>query len=376
MLDFAFKNIKRRKARTILTTLGIIVGITAIVALGSLSEGLGLMVNEELGAVAGKIILTEAGASMTSGYQGSDITPEQISMVSEISGVEEVVPMVFYMPPFGPGAGGPPTFAVIGIELDKLEHFIGKEIVVEDGRKPDDDEREVALVGYMLRDTMNVRVGDFYTYREKDFEVVGIAEETGISDVDMSYIVPLADLQDALGTDNYQVAYAVLEDPDAAEDIADEIEDADDTIDALTFTDISRQVSGIIDQISLFTIGIGAIAAFVGGLGVLNTMIMAVMERKREIGVMKAIGATRKFILMQILSESTMLSLIGGLVGLFLGWMGSFAVSAFTGGFIEAVVTPGLALGAIGFAMLLGFVGGLYPAWKATKLDPVEALRG
>lgn len=375
MLDFAFKNIKRRKARTILTTLGIIVGITAIVALGSLSEGLGMMVNEELGAVAGKIILTEKGANMAAGYQGSDITPEQLSLVEEISGVEEVVPMVFYMPPFGPGAGVP-SFAVIGIDMDKLEYFIGEEIMVEDGRKPDEDEREVALAGIMLKETMNVRVGDFYTYKEKDFEVVGIAEETGISDVDMSYIVPLEDLQDALGIENYQVAYVVLEDPDAAEDIADQIEDTDDTIDAMTFTDIARQVSSIIDQISLFTIGIGAIAAFVGGLGVLNTMIMAVMERKREIGVMKAIGATRKFILIQILSESTMLSLIGGLVGLFLGWIGSFAVSSFTGGFIETVVTPGLAFGAIGFAMLLGFVGGLYPAWKATKLDPVEALRG
>jgi len=375
MLDFALKNIKRRKTRTILTTLGIVIGIAAIVALGSLSEGLGIMVTEELGAVAGKIIITQKGAGMASGYIGSDITPEQLSMVSEISGITEVVPMVFYIPPFGPGAGMP-SYAVIGIEIDKLEYFIGEEIIVEDGRKPDDDEREVALAGVMLRDTMNVRVGDFYTYKEKDFQVVGIAEETGISDVDMSYIVPLEDLQDALGTDNYQVAYVVLEDPEDAEDVADDIEDTDDTLDALTMTDITRQVSSILDQISLFTFGIGAIAAFVGGLGVLNTMIMAVLERKREIGVMKAIGATSRFIIMQILTESAMISLIGGLVGLFLGWIGSFAVSAITGGFIAAIVTPALALGSLTFALLLGLIGGLYPAWKATKVDPVEALRG
>jgi len=375
MIDFAFKNIKRRKTRTFLTTLGIIIGIAAIVALGSLSEGIEIAITQELGAIAGKIIITEKGANMAAGYAGSDITPEQASMISEINGVEEFVPMVFYMPPFGLGAGIP-SFAVIGIELDKLEYFIGDEILVEDGRKPDEDEREVALAGVILRDTLNVQVGDYYTYKEKDFEVVGIAEETGINDVDMSYIVPLEDLQDALGTENYQVAYVVLEDPDAAEDVAEEIEDSDDTLDALTATDITRQISSIIDQISLFTFGIGAIAAFVGGLGVLNTMIMAVLERKREIGVMKAIGATRKFIIIQILSESAMLSLIGGLIGLFLGWLGSFVVSGFTGGFLAAVVTPELAIGAIAFALVLGVVGGLYPAWKATKVDPVEALRG
>jgi putative ABC transport system permease protein len=307
MLDFAFKNIKRRKARTILTTLGIIVGITAIVALGSLSEGLGLMVNEQFAAFAGKIIVMESGVGMSTMYAGSDVSSEQLNMVSEVSGVSKVVPMVFYMPPFGPTAGGPPTFAVIGIDMDNIEHFIGKEIFVEDGRMPDDDESEVALAGIYLRDTMNVQVGDFYTYKEKDFEIVGIAEETGISDIDMSYVVPLDDLQDAMGIDYYHMVYVILDDPDSAEDIADEIEDTDESLDAMTMTDIARQVSGMLDQISLFTIGIGAIAAFVGGLGVLNTMIMAVMERKREIGVMKAIGATRRFILMQILSESTML---------------------------------------------------------------------
>jgi len=374
MLDFALKNIKRRKTRTILTTLGIIIGIAAIVALGSLSEGLSIMVTEELGAVAGKIIITQKGAGMASGYIGSDITPEQLSMISEISGITEVVPMVFYMPPFGPGAGMP-SYAVIGIEIDKLEYFIGEEILVEDGRKPDDDEREVALAGVMLRDTMNVRVGDFYTYREKDFQVVGIAEETGISDVDMSYIVPLEDLQDALGTDNYQVAYAVLEDPEDAEDVADEIEDADDTLDALTMTDITRQVSSILDQISLFTFGIGAIAAFVGGLGVLNTMIMAVLERRKEIGVMKAIGATSWNVLRQILTESVLISLLGGIIGVSLGTLAAFGLVVVTDGAIPATVTPGLAITGLVFAMFLGAIGGIYPAWQASKVDPVTALR-
>ncbi len=176
--------------------------------------------------------------------------------------------------------------------------------------------------------------------------------------------------------DTYQMVYVILDNPEEAEDVADDIEDNDETLDAITSTDMIRMVSEIMSQISIFTFGIGAIAAFVGGLGVLNTMIMAVMERRREIGVMKAIGATRRFVLIQILTESSLLSLVGGFVGLFLGWIASFSFGIITGGLLSAIVTPALALGSLAFAFALGFIGGLYPAWKAARLDPVEALRG
>jgi putative ABC transport system permease protein len=149
----------------------------------------------------------------------------------------------------------------------------------------------------------------------------------------------------------------------------------DDTLAATTAKDMARQSAQVVDQIRLFTFGMGAIAAVVGGLGVLNTMIMAVMERRKEIGAMKAMGAKRFQIMLHIIIESSAMGLVGGIIGLGLGALGALGLRIATGGNIPATVTPSLALTGIIFAVLLGVAGGAYPAWRASKLDPVEALR-
>jgi len=138
---------------------------------------------------------------------------------------------------------------------------------------------------------------------------------------------------------------------------------------------MARQMEEMVDQVRFYTTGLGAIAAVVGGLGVMNTMIMSVMERRKEIGLMKAIGATNSLIIKQIMAESAILSLMGGIVGLLLGLLGAIAIGSLLGGMFSAVVTPGLAATGIGFALFLGLLGGLYPAKQATSLDPVETLR-
>jgi len=378
MLDLALKNISKQRTRTLLTVIGIVIGITAIVALGSFAEGINAMVNKELGAIAGKIIVTQkdSGGAMTA-YAGSDITQEQLDNIKSIPGVDDAVPMVWYMPR-GAGLGqGMPSWFAIGIDISKLDVMLGKNIVIEDGSRFEPGEHDVAIVGTTVAENLNVKVGDFFTVKDRDFLVTGVVEKTDIQDVDSGVIVPIEDLQSLIGKENsYQMVYVIPEDPQLSESVADEINSQDDTLSAMSSKDLARQVSEIIDTVRIFTFGVGAVAAFVGGLGVMNTMIMAVIERKRELGVMKAIGATRRLLLVQILTESSAISLIGGLVGLFLGWLVSFGFGFFTGGMINGVVTPGLALGSLAFALALGVFGGLYPAWKAAGLDPVDALRG
>lgn len=377
MLDIAFRNIMRQRARTSLTVLGIMIGIAAIVALGSVSEGLNAMMQSEMKIIAGKIIVMkgegEGIGAMMAGMMSSELEEEDVNIIRDAPGVERVAPMLMYMESIMPLAG--PEWFVVGLEPADLELFKGENIGMEEGRELEDGDMEVGIAGKDFAEKYDLGVGDYFTVKETPFEIVGIIEKTDISDIDDGLVVNIDDLKDMLGTENYQMAYVVPEDLVDTEDVAQSIEDAGEGLTAITSKEIARQVSGMINQISFFVIGIGSIAAFVGGLGVMNTMIMAIIERRREIGVMKAIGATNLLVLKQILTESALISSLGGLIGIGLGSLGAFGLNMFSGGMITAVVTPVLAIGAFLFAFALGIFGGLYPAWKAARLDPVEALR-
>jgi putative ABC transport system permease protein len=372
MFDIAFKNILRQKTRTILTTLGILIGIGAIVALGSIAEGLDAAVQSGLELTAGKITVIEKDAGMF-GMMG-EFDDEDVEILDGLSGVEDVVPMSYHIEGFDMSMSF--SWQAIGIEPEKVEYFIGENIEFESGRKLEEGESFTAVVGKTVADNYNLEAGDFFTIKEEDFEVVGVLELTNIQDIDMGVIVPLEDIQAVTGEETYMAIYVIPDDVKDTERVAEDIEDASDRFDALTTTEMARMASTIVDQIRIFTFGIGAIAAFVGGLGVMNTMIMAVMERRREIGVMKAIGATNRMVLQQIITESAMISFLGGVGGILLGMLGALIISNVIGaGAITATVTPGLALTGLSFALFLGIIGGLYPARKAAMIDPVEALR-
>jgi putative ABC transport system permease protein len=370
MLDLALKNVFRNRTRTTLTVLGILIGIGAIVALGSIAEGIDASIQSSLQLTASKITVMPAGSGLFGA--GNDLTPEDLEILEGIGGVKDIVPVSVAI---GPIQFSGPEYIVIGIEPGKTEYFVGENVRMYQGRPLEEGDTGAAMVGMAAAEKYNLQVGDSWTVEDEDFEIVGIIEETGISDIDSSILVTLEDLRSVLETDNYYSVYIIPDDIKDTEKIAAEIEDASEDLTALTTEELARQASEIVDQIRFFTFGIGAIAAFVGGLGVMNTMIMAVMERRKEIGVMKAIGATNRMVLTQILTESALISLIGGVGGVLLGTGASFLLSASFGGQISPVVTPMLALEGISFALLLGVVGGLYPARNASRLDPVEALR-
>jgi putative ABC transport system permease protein len=244
-----------------------------------------------------------------------------------------------------------------------------------EGRPLEEGDTDCIMIGKIVADNFILQKGDYITIKNRDFEIIGIIEETGTTDIDMGFIMTLDDMKDMLESDYYQMLYVIPEDINDEESIAEDIVDADDELSALTSKDMARQASQLVSTIRVFTVGIGGIAAVVGGLGVMNTMIMAVMERRREIGVMKAIGATNSAVLKQFLTESAMISFLGGLIGLFLAFIGVSIIGLASSGFIRPTISIGLAGGSLLFALVLGLVGGLYPSQRAAKLDPVDALR-
>lgn len=373
MLDLALKNIFRQKTRTALTIIGILIGIAAVVALGSISEGIEEMISEEMKFLGGTIMISSKGsAGMMGGFQGSSITEDDVENLEDFSGVKQVIPFVIRIGQIRIGAG-PPSMT-IGIKPEHAEFFksIGTEL--ESGRELEEGDTYQALAGYTYADDRGLIVGDTVEIKKYSFEIVGIIEETK-TDMDTSIIVPLKTIMDIYDMETYQALFVVPEDITEVEYVAEDITDNFEDLEAMTSTDIIQQMSQVVDTLRFFTIGIGSIAAIVGGLGVMNTMIMSIMERKKEIGIMKAIGATNRFILTQILLESVIISLIGGVVGIVFGSFGSYSLRFISSGMAVAKVTVELVMGGILFALFLGLFGGFYPAWKAAKLNPIEAIR-
>jgi putative ABC transport system permease protein len=373
LIDLAIKNILRQKTRTILTVVGILIGIAAVVALGSISEGMKSMMNQEMQFLGGTIMVSSQGSSgLMFGGGGSEISKYDLAIFEDFSGVKQVVPYVMEMGQIQIGQGSP--VEIIGIRPEDVDYFKSKGTELDSGRLIETGDTYQALIGYKYAEDNDLGIGDTVEVKKDSYEVVGIIEKTD-TNMDNSIILPLDTMMNTYSMENYQSAFLIPEDLSKIQDVADDLKSSFDDFEFTTSSDITKQMSRIIDMISVFTIGISSIAAIVGGLGVMNTMIMSVLERKREIGIMKAIGATRKYILSEILLESVIISLIGGALGLLMGGVGSYSLRFISSGLTEAKVTIPLAVGSLSFAVLLGLVGGFYPAWSASKLDPIEAIR-
>lgn len=211
MIDLAFKNITKQKSRTILTLLGIIIGISAIVALGSLSEGLRQQISQNLELNAGKITVAQKGSSgFAVGFLGSELTQDNLDTIAGVSGVKEVVPQKYYIENIIPFKG--PEWIAIGIEPEKIEYFKGPNILPEEGRDLEEGDTDVMVAGKNFAAQRNLEVGDFFTVKDTDLEIVGVLESSGVSNIDDNFIVPLETLNDITGDEFFPVAYAIPED--------------------------------------------------------------------------------------------------------------------------------------------------------------------
>jgi len=367
------RNMLRRKVRTGLTIFGIVIGIFALTVMGSMSEYFNQLVDNAI-KYAGSTI----GVQAKGGFGLSPLNESTIRQIKRVPGVKEVIPNV--VDPLNELGGiqmGMPEM-VVGVPAELSEQSF-QLIKLARGRWLERGDTYHAVVGWTVAKKRELNLGQVIEWRKKLFTVVGVMAETHTSP-DQFVVVPIDIAWKTMKQPNIIMSLDVLPaDPAQIDAVAEEIKQRVSDVNVRTPKESIEQARAGLIVFNVIMLSGAILAAVVGGLSVINTMIMSVNERTREIGVKKAVGASDWDIVREYVTESALIGLLGGVVGLLLGIgmaaMLNVNVSAALGGTNLFIVTPRLAAIALAFAIFLGAFGGLYPAWSASQLDPVKALR-
>lgn len=383
------RDVFRRKGRSVLTICGITIGVLALVVMGAMAEKITKLVDGGVEYYNGKVSIEDASAATNFGVGMLDVQrARDIRAVDGVAAASGSVTVLYEDEADGINMGMPAMLS--GSDFDSasedLETFT---LTAAEGRLLNKDDTGVVVMGNDLAESEGVTVGDSLEIRGATYEVVGVLEKTLSMPDSMAY-VSLAEAQDAfiltlpeamrdsvIAGDVFTEIVAFPEtgvDPDK---LADTINSEVDGVTAAGPTEFVETVKKSTAIFNAIILGIGLISLMVGGLSVVNTMMMSVSERVREIGIRKAIGASTGSIVRQFLGEAGVIGLVGGLVGLAIGAvivaLGNAA--GVESGNILFLLTPRLAIGAVTFATVLGVLSGLYPALHAARLDPVVAFR-
>ncbi len=379
------RNVFRRKLRVLLTIFGITIGVLALVVMGSMAEKINLMVSGGTKYYSDKVIVSAEGASM---FSMGPLSYDKYDAIKSVPGVAEVSgEIATLLETDGSMSFGMPAL-ITGSDMRgrELESF---EISFAEGRDLRPDDVGSVVVGSDLVKKLSAEVGKYVTIRDEQFLVVGILDKT-LTAPDNSVWLTLPDAQRIFVQDLPEIVRNQVDPADLVtslvvyptpgtnpEELATAINEAVDGVQASGPSYFQEQIASATGIFNAILYGIAIIALFVGGLSVINTMTMSVNERTREIGVRKAIGASDGQIVRQFLTEAGLIGLIGGVSGLFLGWIAAVVANKLleSSNLNLFLVTPRLALGSVAFAIVLGLVSGLYPSLHAARLEPVVALR-
>ncbi|MBO4401151.1 MAG: ABC transporter permease [Selenomonadaceae bacterium] len=398
LLKMAGLSLVANKLRTILTMLGIIIGVSAVIAMVSVGMGVRKNVTDSISRLGSNLLMVMAGSANRGGVRGGAGSIQTLTY-DDAKAIKAKIKDVAYVSPTAQTS----SQVVYGHENWSTtvtgvipEYVAIQSLTMQSGiffSEHDVDVRNrVAVIGTTVATNLfgsvnpvgkKIRIGN------APYTVIGLIASKGQSSVgqdqDDVVLIPLTTAQERLLGITYVRSINVqVADADKMDEVQANIEkllrqrhriraDADDDFNVRNLTSLMETMTETTTMITLLLGSIAGISLVVGGIGIMNIMMVSVTERTREIGIRKAIGATYNSIMIQFLIESTMISILGGIVGIFLGIGLAQAISKF-GGF-TTVISSASIVASFGFSLLVGVFFGMLPARKAARLDPIDALR-
>lgn len=390
-IKMSWQNILSNKMRSFLTTLGIIIGVTSIIALITIVEGVtGEVTNQFASLGAGKIIVQAYGTPLKQGLSDSDL--EKLMAVENVSGISPTLTVNATV------VRNKTLEEKVSIDGKNEIYFKNNSDLIIRGRALNildmENKNRVTVINQALEEILFLgenSIGKTIQINGITYQVVGVLDEGAITDVnsmmaagmgsDGKAVIPYTTAMRIAGVNNISSLEVLITDTDKADEVISSVElvlneafnykeDSYNIINMDSLIDMMKTMTGMMTSMLA---GIASIALLVGGIGIMNMMLVSVTERTTEIGLRKALGAEPKRIQLQFLIESIFLSLLGGLIGLVLGLSISWVVASIID--IQFAISTGAIVLGVGFSAAVGIIFGWAPARRASNLNPIDALR-
>ncbi|MBN2240003.1 MAG: ABC transporter permease [Dehalococcoidales bacterium] len=399
ILQSVWNGLSTHKLRSFLTMLGIVIGVASVITLMSIGKGATATILENIESIGSNLITISPGSftfggirggmSQTLSYEDGEAIAQQVDNIESVAAYSTTYTQMVY-------SGENMNAQIIGAtpeykEVNTLELASGIFFTENDYERGS----KVAVIGSEIVETL---FGDTNPLGEKMrvgsviCTVIGTLEsEGGFMGNDSSIVIPLSAYQQAIsltrttrGEHVISTITLTVSDEDQTEQVIDDITallrdrhrlalGTDDDFSIQSMQEIAETMEETSQTLTFLLGAIAAIALLVGGIGVMNIMLVSVLERTREIGIRKALGARERDIWMQFLIEAASLTLTGGIIGVIIGWVAAYFIEK--SGLINTLVSADIVIMAVSVSIGIGLFFGFYPAWNASRLNPIEALR-